>query len=363
MSAGARPLGVGIGWRPEIDLSVERLPGVDFVEVIAENVRPDRLPASLRVLRERGTVVIPHGVGLGLGGAHPPDPRRLAHLAACATALDAPLVSDHIAFVRAGGIEAGHLLPVPRTRACLDVVVDNVRRAQAALPVPLALENVAALLGWPDDDLTEGEFLAELVERTGVGLLVDVANLHTNHVNQGLDPVAALARLPLEALAYVHVAGGMDRGGLWHDTHTRAPGEDVLALLGELCTRRRPPGVLLEWDGDYPSDRVLSDTLARIRHVTDSHAAVSSPRPPRPPALVGASVGPAVAQPAQPIQPEPPEPPEPPELAERRRQLAERQTQLLTALLRDGPPPPGFPRDRLAAQTASLRAKHRRHHH
>ncbi|MFF0306753.1 DUF692 family multinuclear iron-containing protein [Streptosporangium sp. NPDC004379] len=262
---GTGRLGVGIGWRPEIDLTVERLPDVDFVEVVAENIRPGDLPESLRVLRGRGLPVIPHGVGLGLGGAEPPDPDRLAHLADCARALDAPLVSEHLAFVRAGGMEAGHLLPVPRTRAALAVVADNVRRAQAALPVPLALENVAALFGWPDDEMTEADFLGELVERTGVGLLVDVANLYTNQVNLGLPAVGALDALPLSELAYVHVAGGHLHNGVWHDTHTaRVPGE-VLDILAALRARVEPPGVLLEWDGDYPGDDVLEAELGRIR--------------------------------------------------------------------------------------------------
>lgn len=263
--AEPRALGVGIGWRPEIDLSVERLPGVDFVEVIAENVRPDRLPESLRVLRGRGVPVIPHGVGLGIGGAEPPDPGRLAHLAACARALDAPLVSEHLAFVRAGGLEAGHLLPIPRTGAALSVVVENVRRAQDALPVPLALENVAALFGWPEDEMTEAQFLGELVEATGVGLLVDVANLYTNQVNLGLSATEALDDLPLSALAYVHVAGGHSRDGLWHDTHTAHVPDDILDVLSELCARVDPPGVLLEWDDDYPSDDALAAELGRIR--------------------------------------------------------------------------------------------------
>ncbi|WP_255114112.1 multinuclear nonheme iron-dependent oxidase [Streptomyces sudanensis] len=96
-------LGTGIGWRPEIADVVERLPGVDWVEVVAENVRADRLPSSLVRLRERGVTVVPHGVSLGLGGAARPDGARLARLAATATALGAPLVSEHIAFVRAGG--------------------------------------------------------------------------------------------------------------------------------------------------------------------------------------------------------------------------------------------------------------------
>ncbi|QFY12765.1 DUF692 family protein [Nonomuraea phyllanthi] len=258
-------LGVGIGWRAELDLSIERMPGVDFLEVVAENVRPDHLPESLRLLRARGLPVIPHGVSLGVGGAEPPSPERLAHLASCAQALESPLVSEHLAFVRGGGLEAGHLLPVPRTRESLRVVTENVRRAQDALPVPLALENVAAIFGWPDDELTEAQFLAELVERTGVGLLVDVANLYTNQVNLGLPAVAALDALPLERLAYVHVAGGYEHAGIWHDTHTAFAPQEVLDLLTELCARATPPGVLLEWDDDYPSDAALESELARIR--------------------------------------------------------------------------------------------------
>ncbi|TMR27417.1 DUF692 domain-containing protein [Nonomuraea zeae] len=258
-------LGVGIGWRPELDLTIERMAGVDFLEVVAENIRPARLPESLEVLLARGLPVIPHGVSLGIGDAEPPSPARLAHLAACAQALDAPLVSEHLAFVRGGGIEAGHLLPVPRTRESLRIVTENVRRAQDALPVPLALENVAAMFGWPEDELTEAQFLAELVDRTGVALLIDVANLYTNQFNLGLSAVAALDALPLEHLAYVHVAGGYEHGGIWHDTHTTAAPQEVLDLLTELCTRATPPGVLLEWDDDYPSDAALAGELSRIR--------------------------------------------------------------------------------------------------
>jgi uncharacterized protein (UPF0276 family) len=260
-------LGVGIGWRPEIDLTVERLPGVDFVEVVAENVHPDHLPESLKVLRARGVPVLPHGVTLSLGSADPPDPARLHRLRACAAALDAPLVSEHIAFVRAGDLEAGHLLPVPRTRDALEVIVANVRAAQAALPVPLAVENVAALLGWPQDELTDGQFLAELVNRTNVRLLLDVANLYTNQINLGLDPEAALDDLPLEAVAYVHVAGGVLRDGVWHDTHAHPVPAAVLDLLAAVGERIRVPGVLLERDEAFPSDAQLAAELDSIRAV------------------------------------------------------------------------------------------------
>lgn len=260
-------LGVGIGWRPEIDLTVERLPGVDFVEVLAENVELDPLPESLRVLRRRGVPVIAHAVSLSLGGAERVDPARVAHLAAVAEAVAAPLVSEHVAFTGAGGLESGHLLPVPRTREALDVLVANVRDAQRELPVPLALENIAALLDWPAAELSEGQFLAELVNRTDCWLLVDVANLHANAVNLGTSPADFLAELPLERLAYVHVAGGVQHDGLYHDTHAHAVRPAVLDVLADLCARVDPPGVLLERDDDYPPDADLAAELSAIRAV------------------------------------------------------------------------------------------------
>lgn len=267
-------LGTGIGWRPEIADGIEALPGIDWVEVVSENICPGHLPDPLLRLLERGTTVVPHGVSLGLGGAELPDGQRLAALAERAEALRAPLVTEHIAFVRAGGpltgtprMEAGHLLPVPRTWDALRVLCENVRIAQEALPVPLAMENIAALVNWPGEEMTEGQFLAELVERTGVGLLIDVANLHTNHVNRGEDPASALDELPLEALAYVHVAGGVERDGVWHDSHGHPVTRPVLDVLETLCARTVPGGVLLERDENFPPVARLAEELDSIRAV------------------------------------------------------------------------------------------------
>jgi uncharacterized protein (UPF0276 family) len=158
---------------------------------------------------------------------------------------------------------------VPRTRDALDVLVDNVKRAQADLPVPLALENIAAVFDWPDNELTEGQFLAELVDRTGCLLLVDVANLYANAVNLGTAPSVFLDELPLERLAYVHVAGGVTHDGIYHDTHAHSVPREVLDVLGELCARVDPPGAMLERDDGYPADADLAAELAAIRAVVE----------------------------------------------------------------------------------------------
>lgn len=260
---------VGIGWRPEIAGVVTGLPGLQFCEVVAENLSLARIPEPLAALVARGVSVVPHGISLSLGGAEPLDLARVQHLGACAEAFGAPLVSDHVAFVRAGGLEAGHLLPVERSRDMLEVLVDNVRLAQEQLPVPLALEPIATLVEWPEQELTEGAFLTDLLDRTGALLLLDVANVHANAVNRGTDPVAELAAMPLERVAYCHVAGGsVDHDGLYHDTHAAAVPREVLDLLAvalDLCRARGcDPAVMLERDDHYPAAAEITAELDAI---------------------------------------------------------------------------------------------------
>jgi hypothetical protein len=256
--------GVGIGWRPEIADYVAGLPGLRFTEVIAESVRPTAPFPALVELRSRGVTVIPHGVKLSLGGADPVDRHRVRHLAEVAEALGAPLVSEHISFCRAGALDVGHLTPLPRTRDSVDVVVDNVRRVQAELPVPIALEPIAALFDWPGPELTEGQFLTEILDRTGALLLLDIANVYANAVNRGEEPAALFDEIPLDRVAYVHVAGGEEHDGIYHDTHTDATPPQVLELVRELCARHRPPALILERDGHYPAAADLSAELDAI---------------------------------------------------------------------------------------------------
>lgn len=251
--------GLGIGWRPEIAGFVAGLDDLGFTEVIAESVHGELLPPLAR-LRDRGVPVIPHGVKLSLGGAEPVDAQRVEHFARAAAVTGAPVVSEHIAFVRAGGLEAGHLLPLPRTREAVDAMVANVKVVQSTLDVPLALEPIASLVEWPDGELTEREFLTEILHRTGALLLLDIANVYANALNRREDPIALLNGIPWDRVAYVHVAGGEVVDGLYHDTHVHAVPDEVLALVREI----RPVAAMLERDGRYPPAGELRRELDAI---------------------------------------------------------------------------------------------------
>ncbi len=269
---------VGIGWRPALaellaDLAADPVQPLRFSEVIAENVERT-VPSAVLELVAAGVAVVPHGIGLGLAGAERPDPGRLAALARTAQRLGAALVSEHVAFVRSGSaghdaghadqLEAGHLVPGPRTRESLAVLVENVRIAQDGLPVPLALENPASTLAWPESDIDEPDFLTELVERTGCLLLLDVANIYATARVLGGDPHALLARMPLEHVGYVHIAGGAVQHGFYLDTHAHQIPPPVLDLLADLLQRRGsdPPPVLIERDDRLDPAVLLAERAA-----------------------------------------------------------------------------------------------------
>ncbi|MEC3914324.1 DUF692 domain-containing protein [Nocardia sp. CDC160] len=288
MNGSPLPAGaLGIGWRREICGMLAGLEGIGFCEVIAESLtadhsRPPRdsrsrgratvtVPEELAALVRRGIPAVPHGISLSLGSAEGVDDGRITQLAESARTLGSPLVSEHIAFVRAGGLEAGHLLPLPRTREALDVLERNIFRVMRSLDVPLAVENIAALFEWPDAEYTEAEFLQELVERTGVYLLLDIANVYANARNTARDPLTELLRLPTERLAYCHIAGGHESGGRYIDTHVHPIPAEVLALVAKFAPGRPVP-LMLERDGNYPPATELVAELNAI--------ATASARPP-----------------------------------------------------------------------------------
>ena len=260
------PAGVGIGWRPEIAGFVNSLPGLGFVEVVAEGIG-STIPEELSPLISRGVPIISHGTRVSLGGAEPLEADRVAQFVTAAATVRAPMVSEHIAFVRAGGVEAGHLLPIPRTREAVDAVVRNVATLRPELDVPMALEPIAAVFDWPDAELTEGQFLTEILDRTGCLLLLDVANVYANALNRGEEPTALFDAIPLDRIAYVHMAGGSEGpggDGIYHDTHTDPVPPAVLGLLAELVARQPIPAVMLERDGHYPAAAELSGELDAI---------------------------------------------------------------------------------------------------
>jgi uncharacterized protein (UPF0276 family) len=260
-------LGAGLGFRAPFlsDVFLHRS-DIDFLEIVADHYfdPTPRKSEELELLAAHFPL-IPHGLDLSLGSAEGLDDGYVQRMAALVNRLDPPWWSEHIAFTRAGGVDIGHLAPMPFTREALDVLCRNIRRVQAQIAAPMILENITYTLQWPGADMTEAQFLTELVERTDCGLLLDITNLYTNAVNWGYDPLAFLDGIPLEKVVQFHFVGGEWQAGQLVDSHSQPTPPEVWQLMREACRRTSVKGILLERDENLPPFEEIVGELAQAR--------------------------------------------------------------------------------------------------
>lgn len=264
-------LGAGVSFRGAWRWEVVRHRGeLGAVECIPDDVAG---PAGLRdlVLLRDAVPVLLHGIGLSLGSAEGLDPRRVRHVTRVAEAVEPPWFSEHIAFTRAGGVEIGHLAPLPFTREAVATVAANVAGLRRALPgLPLLLENIAYPFALPGAEMSEADFVRAILEETDAGLLLDLENVHANARNHGYDPLAYLESLPLERVVEVHLAGGVERDGAYVDSHTRPVPEASWSLLEWLAPRAPIRAVVIERDDNLPPFVELLAEVRRAQEVLDA---------------------------------------------------------------------------------------------
>jgi hypothetical protein len=259
----------GLGWRPELAAGIlAHLDRIDLIEVIAEDYfdAARRDLHALRTLAAQVGVVL-HGVSLGLASTVPVRPRRLDLVARLIETTGAESWSEHLAFVRGGNIEIGHLAAPPRSEASIEGACRNLECAARIVGRAPLVENIATLVAPPASELDEAGWLERIVHVAGVNLLLDLHNLYANAVNFGEDSHTFLRRLPLERVAAVHLSGGHwidGPGGARRllDDHLHDVPPEVFALLRELGRLApQPLTVIIERDGRYPPIARLLDQL------------------------------------------------------------------------------------------------------
>src|SRR5439155_18461637 len=192
--------------------------------------------------------------GLGLASSSPVQRRRVEAMARLIDVVRPEGWSEHLAFVRAGRIEIGHLAAPPRSQNTLDGLCANVELARRITGSAPALENIATLIDPPGSTMAEDTWIAAAVSESDTGLLLDLHNIHTNATNFGHDPYAALGRLPLDRVRVIHIGGGrtLPSGRILDDHLHRTPAclYEMLRWVGARAPQ--PLTVILERDGNYP---------------------------------------------------------------------------------------------------------------
>lgn len=288
--------GVGVLFNPSLDRVLDRiLPALDHLAIIPDRGWIDRGPGiaprfaplpRLDALLATVTAPMPlHAIGLSIGSADVFDEEYAEHLIRAQERRASPWVSEHLAFSRLGTEhETNTALAVapPYDLELLDLLVPRVERFTRRLACPFLIENSVTYVTFPEQDLTEPEFLNALCARAGCGLLLDLHNLHCNAVNHRFDPRAYLAALDLDHVVEIHVAGGLPMLGFHTDSHTGPPPEAVWQLLDEVIPRaRKLRGVTFEFhESSFPmlGEAGVLAQLARARRALTPAGAATSPR-------------------------------------------------------------------------------------
>ncbi|MCB2022972.1 MAG: DUF692 domain-containing protein [Burkholderiaceae bacterium] len=271
--AGGLPARAGVGLKPEHfrDVLAAR-PDIGFFEVHAENYMVDGGPFHhfLGRIREHYPLSL-HGVGLSIGGEDPLDEAHLDRLAALIARYEPASFSEHLAWSSHGEAFLNDLLPLPFDRATLDRVCDHIDRVQERLQRRMLLENPSTYLEFEASTMSEAQFLREVLQRTGCGLLLDVNNAYVSCTNHGRDALAYIDALPLDAVGEIHLAGfarDQDAAGapLLIDSHGTPVDELVWHLYAGVIARLGEVPTLIERDNDVPS---LATLLAEAHRAED----------------------------------------------------------------------------------------------
>jgi uncharacterized protein (UPF0276 family) len=274
---GNTEYGVGIGLRiPHYRHILEEKPVVDWFEIISENYmlgggRPmailDRLLEQYRVVQ--------HGVSMYFGNPDRPDRDHLKKLKALCKRTNTPWLSDHLCWGSVNGRYSHDLLPMPYTCDAVKKTAAKIREVQDYCERPVAVENLSSYVEFHISEMTEWEFLSEVVEAADCGILLDVNNIYVSSVNHAFDPMDYLNNVPHHRVAQIHIAGHTQHPTHILDTHDHPVIEPVWNIYAEAIKLCGPTATLLEWDDKIPSfDEVRAEALKATQFLPKTHAKV-----------------------------------------------------------------------------------------
>ena len=258
---GYTDYGVGIGLRvPHYDHILSRKPVVDWFEIISENYMVDD-GRPLRILDQilDQYRVVQHGVSMYFGSAQPLNRDHLKRIKELTKRTKTPWLSDHLCWGSVDGRYTHDLLPLPYTFEAIRITAERVRMVQDYLEIPVAVENVSSYAEYHDSEMTEWEFLNEVVHAADCGILLDVNNIYVSSQNHNFNPMDYVNSIPAERVAQIHLAGHSKFEKYTLDTHDHPVLSHVWRLYARAIERCGPSATLLEWDDNIPSFEEVHD--------------------------------------------------------------------------------------------------------
>lgn len=272
------PERAGVGLRlPHLAEVAATRPHAAWLEVHPENFLANPYATEILLGVAANYPISVHTVGLSIGSVSGIDREHLRRVRAFVDLVDPVLVSGHLAWSTHEGEYLNDLLPLPFDDETLGVLARHLDLVQEGLGRPYLLENPSSYVGFGASTMTEVQFLAELVRRTGCRLLCDVSNVYLSGHNMGYAPYAYLDAFPAHAVSELHL------GGFTPEPDESAPGREVIidthatrvaapvwGLYAHAVRRFGAHPTLIEWDNDLPDFSELTAEAVKADAVVAS---------------------------------------------------------------------------------------------
>jgi uncharacterized protein (UPF0276 family) len=272
---GPIPVAAGIGLRgPHHSQILAEQPEIPWLEVHSENFfRKDSIASAALAKIRRDYPVSIHGVGLSIGSVGELARDHLEKLAALIDRVEPGLVSEHLCWGSVGGYHLNDLLPLPYTEEALEHMAQRITEVQEFLGRQILIENVSSYMEFEASTIPEWEFLAEVANRSGCGILLDINNIFVSASNHGFDATDYLDAIPTEKVGEIHLAGHstqeFDDESVLIDTHNAPVCTEVWELFQITMNKTGPLPTLIEWDADLPPLATLMAEARKAQNFVD----------------------------------------------------------------------------------------------
>lgn len=261
-------LGFGLGLRPDYyEEILTQQPDLDWFEILSENyLVPGGKPLYyLDKIRQHYPMVM-HGVSLSLGSSDPVDRNYLKQLKTLAARIEPVWISDHLCWTGVQGLNIHDLLPIPYTDEAISHIVSRIHQIQDFLGRPILIENVSSYLTYRQSEMTEWDFIVEIIRQAGCYILLDINNVYVSSFNHQFNPLDYINAMPAERVAQIHLAGHSNHGNYIIDTHDAPVIQPVWDLYAAAIQRFGRVSTMIERDDHMPP---LAELLSEVNHARE----------------------------------------------------------------------------------------------
>ncbi len=216
-----------------------------------------------------------HGLSLSIGSPEPLDYSFLKELKKFLKDYNVKIYSEHLSYTKCNNAHLYDLLPVPFRGDAVKHISQRIMEVQEILERKLVIENVSYYTP-VGAEMDEATFINYILQESGCDLLLDVNNVYVNGFNHQYNPYEFIDKMPLERVAYIHMAGHEKvSNDLIIDTHGQSIIDPVYDLFDYTISNMKAVPVLLERDFNFNDLENIIREVHQLKVLTNKHWEVS----------------------------------------------------------------------------------------